>query len=628
MRLLAKTPEDRYQSARGLAADLARCAAEVAATGAAAGFVLGTADAPAGFSIPERLYGREEEAAALAATVAEVAEGGRALVLLSGAAGIGKTSLVGELRPALARHRCLAIEGKFDQFSRDVPYASLVAAFRGLIRQLLAGSDGDVAAWRERIRGTLGANLGVVAEVIPDLRLVVGDVPPAPAVGPQETQNRFTVVFRDFADLFARPTHPLMIFLDDLHWADTASLKLLTALLSDRDLRHLLVVGAYRPAEVSESHPLAVMLGDVDPAAVRRLDVRALGLTGVTTLVADTLRAGAPDLAEYLHDRTGGNPFFLRQVFESLAGDGLLRFESGAWTYDIEAVRAYPLTGDVVEFLAGKLAGLPPQTQEMLRLASVIGNRFDLATLAAVLGRSVVAVAGPLWPALAAGLVLPAGGTHELVDAGLDDGDVAYRFLHDRVQQACHSTIPPADLPMLHLRVGELMLAQLVGDEGLFDVVGHLNAAVELVTDSHQRTELARLNLRAGRKAAASTAYATADDLLARSATLLGDDVWATDYELAIDLHLLRGETLGALGDELFDCDPVEIRDGKLATREGMERGLRCLAAGQLEESARALRALVEVIPDDPVALDYLARATVARRARLLGHETLAPTAG
>lgn len=359
LKLLAKSPEDRYQSAFGLTQDLKTCLEQWQAKLTVDPFPLGRSDVSSRFQIPERLYGREEEIADLVAAFGRVSDGATELLLISGTSGIGKSVLVQEIQRPTVERRGHFISGKFDQYSGSVPYRSLIEAFGELVRQLLGEPPERIAGWREQILEVLGANAGVVAEVIPDVKLIIGEPPPVPELGPTEAQNRFNLVFRQFIGVFTRPEHPLVLFLDDLHWADVASLRLLRTLVSDPDARYLLVIGAYRPEAVTPSDPLSLALGAIDPSSVRRIELGPLPLDTVTELVADTLRAPREEvapLASLVHERTGGNPFFLGQFLRSLYGDGLIRFaaDTGRWISNLAGIRERGMTDNVVELMAEK----------------------------------------------------------------------------------------------------------------------------------------------------------------------------------------------------------------------------------------------------------------------------------
>ncbi len=576
VKLLAKDPEDRYQSAYGLVRDLDQCRRQWSEQGKIEPFPLGSHDVASRFQIPSRLYGREAEIAAMAESFERVSNGATELLILAGASGTGKSVLVGEIQRAVTERRGHLVGGKFDQFSSHSPYASLIDALSELVRQLLGEPPDQLARWRETIIKTLAGNLGVVADVIPDVTHITGPPPPVADLGPTEAQHRFNLVFRQFIGTFTSPDHPLVLFLDDLHWGDAASIRLLRTLVSDPDAHDLLVIGAYRPEEVEPGGHLLQALEALDPARVRRLDLGPLTLEVVIDLVADALRTSreeATSLGALVHERTAGNPFFVGQFLLSLTEDGLIRFaaDTGRWLWDLPAIRERGMTDNVVELMAGRVGDLPTATQEALRVAAVIGNTFDLGTLAATLPRSPADTAATLDDAVRAGLVLPLGQTHELVLEGLEVGDpdeIVYRFLHDRVQQACFALLSPADVSAIHLQVGTLLLDRLRrgADEDLFDVVAHLNGGIDALTEAERRWELAGLNLEAGRKARTSNAYEAASACVQAGLRLLPFDSWDEHYELAFSLRLLQAQVLTVLGhhgeaDGVFDELSNRARD-------------------------------------------------------------------
>ena len=645
MKLLAKSPEDRYQSAYGLLRDLEACQVAWREHQHIDGFPLGRHDVASRFSIPDRLYGREAETGELLASLNRVTDGSAELVLLVGGSGVGKSVLVQEIQgPTVERHGHF-IRGKFDQYSASAPYASLIDAVRELVHQLLGEPPERIAAWRDAILAALAGNAAVVGDVIPDVTRITGPLPPVAELGPTETQNRFNVVFRRFIRTLARPEHPLVVFLDDLHWADVASVRLLRTLVSDPDARHLLIIGAYRPEAVDPSGPLATAIADLDPSSVRHIELGPLGLETVTELVADTVRAArdeAAPLARLVHERTAGNPFFVNQFLRSLFEDGLLRFaaDSGRWDWNLAGIRERGMTDNVVDLLAGRVGELAEATREALRTAAVIGNTFDLATLAPALGLAPNMTARVLAEAIQAGFVLPLGDDHELMMEGFEGRDpslITYRFLHDRVQQASFSLLSPAEVTTIHRQVGRLHLERFRSsgrDEDLFDVVGHLNAGIDAETDPENRLELAHLNLEAARKAKASNAYEAAADYVDAGLRLLPPDPWDNHYDLTFGLRLLQTQVLTILGhgaeaegafDELLAwarnpldravaCDvhsealhsvgrPAE---GYAAARAGLEHlGVRFPATP--EETAEETAALVARLLD-PTVVDRLER--------------------
>jgi len=539
MKLLAKTAEDRYQTAAGIEADLRRCLAAWESFGRIEPFSLGTLDASDRLMIPERLYGREREIDALLASFERVvADGTPELVLVSGYSGIGKSSVVNELHKVLVPPRGIFASGKFDQYKRDIPYATLAQAFQGLVRPLLGQSETELGRWREMLQEALGPNGALIVGLVPELELVIGKQPPVPDLPPQEAQNRFQMVFRRFLGVFARKEHPLALFLDDLQWLDAATLDLLEHLVTHSEVRHFLVVGAYRDNEVAPAHPLLRTLEAIRKAGARVQEIvlAPLELDGVGQLVADALHCEperARPLAQLVHEKTGGNPFFAIQFFTALAEEELLTFDPSAraWQWNIDRIRAKNYTDNVVEFMTGKLKRFSATTQEALKQLACLGNVAEVATLTMVHAATEESMHAALWEAVHAGLVFYQEG--------------AYKFLHDRIQQAAYSLIAEAQRAEVHLRIGRALVADMTADElaeHLFDVANQLNRGAARLEDRDERTQVAAIDLRAGRKAKASAAYASARIYLAAGMALLDETDWARENELMFNLRLERAE--------------------------------------------------------------------------------------
>jgi predicted ATPase len=546
MKLLAKTAEERYQTAAGVAADLRRCRAEWEGHGRIAPFPLGTQDVPDRLLIPEKLYGREREIdALLAAFDRVVASGTPELVLVSGYSGIGKSSVVNELHKVLVPPRGLFASGKFDQYKRDIPYATLAQAFQGLVRPLLGQSEAELGRWRGALGEALGPNGQLIVNLVPELEVVIGTQPPVPDLRPQDAKNRFQMAFRRFLGVFARKEHPLALFLDDLQWLDMATLDLLEHLIAHSEVRHLLLVGAYRDNEVSPAHPLLRTLEAIRKAGprVQEIVLAPLGLDEVGQLVADALHSepeSARPLAQLVHEKTGGNPFFAIQFFTALADEGLLTFDSvvPAWQWDLDRIRARSYTDNVVDLMAGKLRRLSAPTQEALKQLACLGNVAEIATLTLVHGETEKAMDAALWEAVHAGLVFRQEST--------------CKFLHDRIQQAAYSLIPEEHRAEVHLRIGRVLLASLSADglaEHLFDVANQFNRGAALLVDRDEKADVATINLRAGRKAKASAAYASACLYFAAGMALLDETGWGSQYELMFSLWLERAECEFLTGD-------------------------------------------------------------------------------
>ena len=561
MKLLAKSAEDRYQSAAGLRADLEICARAFETKAPVIGFVPGAQDVSDRFLIPHKLYGRERDVEQLLRAFEQTCAGQTTLMLVTGYSGIGKTSLIQELCRPIVRERGYFISGKFDQVARGIPFGALIQAFRGLIRQLLGESEQRLADWRTRLSAALGATGGALAEVIPEIELIVGAQQPLPTVGPLEALNRFQAVFQNFVGAIAAPEHPLVIFLDDLQWADAATLGLLPPLLTSPGIQSLFLMGAYRDNEVDAAHLLTRTLGALESAGVRlqRVNLEPLQLADLTSFTSDVLHCPpteAAPLARLVLEKTAGNPFFVIQFLKTLRQDGFLQFdyERGRWTYRLDEIAGAAMTDNVVDLMTQKIQRLSDKAQRALTLASCIGNSFDVPTLAIVSEQTPEATAEALKEAIEHRLILP----------GTDDASFA--FLHDRVQQAAYALIPAEWKQLVHLAVGHLLRGRAdfeQSEEKLFDVVHQLNLGSTLIVDDDERRDLMQLNLRAGRKARSSTAYDAALEYLTEGVRLLKESEWETDYSLAFALNLEAAECQYLCGN----FDEAEAAFAALARR-------------------------------------------------------------
>ncbi|MBR0823161.1 ATP-binding sensor histidine kinase [Bradyrhizobium liaoningense] len=565
MKLLAKTSEDRYQTGGGVERDLRRCLAEWEARRRIDDFPLGLQDTPNQLLIPEKLYGRDREIATLLSCFDRIIKTGvPELVLVSGCSGIGKSSVVDELHKVLVQPRGLFASGKFDQYKRDIPYATLVEAFRSLVRPLLSKSDSELESWRHSLLEALGPNGRLMIDLIPELKLIIGDQPPVPELPPQQAQSRFQLVFRRFIAAFARPNHPLALFLDDLQWLDAATLDLLEDLLRP-DLEHLMLIGAYRDNEVAAAHPLMRKLDAIKAAGgkVAEIKLSPLAQEHLGQLVADALRCElerAAPLAKLVHVKTGGNPFFAIQFLSSLVEEGLLTFDhDGArWSWDIDRIHAKGYTDNVVDLMVVKLTRLPTEAQNALQQLACLGDIAESTTLSRVLGIAEGQLDKTLWPARHQEFVERVAG--------------AYRFVHDRFREAAYGLIPEELRGEVHLRTGRLLAALTPRDKpekAIFDIVNQLNRGASLMTSMQEREQLAALNLLAGERAKASTAYVSALNYLTAGAALLAEDCWVRRRDLAFALELNRAECeflTGALAEaeqrlealSAHATDPVE----------------------------------------------------------------------
>ena len=539
MKLLAKTAEERYQTASGLERDLRRCLADWEARGSIKDFFPGQQDMPDRPLIPEKLYGRAHEVEALLASFDRTAKSGTPeLVLVSGYAGIGKSSVVNELHKALVTRRGLFAAGKFDQYKRGIPYATLAQAFAGLVRPLLSKSDVELSVWRDALVEALGTNGQLMVEMVPEIKLIIGEQPPVPNLSPQDAQRRFQLVFRRFIGVFARPEHPLALFLDDLQWSDAATLDLLEDVLVQSDVRHLMLVGAYRDNEVNAAHPLTRKLEAIRKfgSMVQTIVLAPLAREDLEQLLADSLHCTpqyAAPLAHLLHDKTAGNPFFAIQFLSLLAEEGLLTCDhhEARWSWALDQIHAKGYTENVADLMVEKLRRLPSETQLALQQLACLGNSADVEQLVIAQGNSIDEMHSALFEATRAGLVVLS--------------DKAYRFNHDRIQEAAYSLIPEESRAAAHLRIGRLLASHTPPErceETIFEVVNQFNRGAGLITSQDERDQLAKLNLIAGKRAKASTAYAAALTYFVAGAVLLAEDAWARQRDLVFSLELQRAE--------------------------------------------------------------------------------------
>ncbi len=573
MKLLAKTAEERYQTAAGVEADLRHCLAQWESERRIGEFVLGERDTPDQLMIPGKLYGRSREVETLLAAFERVVRSGvPELILVSGYSGIGKSSVVNELHRALVPSRGLFASGKFDQYKRDIPYSTLAQAFQSLIRPLLGKSEAELAAWRDALREALGPNAGLVVDLVPEVALIIGAPPPVTELPPQDAQRRFQRVFQRFVGVFAQPQHPLALFLDDLQWLDAATLDLLEYLLTHTPAQNLILIGAYRDNAVTATHPLMRKLDTIKAAGGKVVEIALAPLARehLEQLMTDALccepERVAP-LAQLVLDKTAGNPFFAIQFIASLAEEGMLTFDHDAacWSWDLDRIHTKAYTANVADLMVGKLNRLPAETQQALQLLACMGNSAEPVMLATLSRRREVDVLGPLWEAIRAGLIACT--------------EHSCSFVHDRVQEAAYSLIPEPVRAQTHLRIGRLLVECTPPEklpEMIFEIVNQLNRGAHLITSQDEREQLAELNLIAGKRAKASSAYASALTYLSAGAALMRGGAWERRQALAFALEL-----------HAADC---ELWMGALPSVEARLAALGSRAADTVQRAAVASR--------------------------------------
>ena len=611
-KLLAKAAEDRYQTARGLAADLHACLDSWRRNKAIPSFRLAAHDAPERLIIPEKLFGRDEDLRRLQAAAERVtAKGAVEVVFVAGYSGIGKSVLVGELHKSLIESRALYATGKFDQYRRHIPYVTWAQAFQGTIRQILGLDAAHLAIRRRVILEALGQNGRLISDLIPELALLIGDQPAVPELPPNEAQNRFFTVFRRFLNCWATPDHPLVLFLDDLQWIDAGSLKLLDYLATHSELRHLLVICAYRDNEVGSAHPLTLTKDAIRARCrVEEILLRPLSPDHLSQMVVETLScpsAKAQPLVDVISGKTGGNPFFTIQFLHGLFEEDLLYPGPDGWAWDMERIAAKDFTDNVVDLMVGKILRLSKNTQEVMRKLAYLGNTVSLKKLQLAHETSADTLEDDLGEALQASYLIRHNGN--------------IRFAHDRIQEAAYSLLPAEERPAEHLRIGRKLAADLTPSEiedGIFEIVGHLSQGLASITVPEERQQLRRWSALAGEKAKASAAYASALAFFVQAMDLLPSSAWDADYDETFRLHLERATCDMLLGhfqqvDDLFPLIAERARTPADSARAHRLMILRNQVAGRygdaVEVALAALRMFGLACPSSPTDIE----AAVAR---------------
>jgi predicted ATPase/GAF domain-containing protein/tRNA A-37 threonylcarbamoyl transferase component Bud32 len=554
MKLLAKMAEDRYQSAGKIKTDLEECLTQLQQTGRILAFPLAHHDISDQLKISQKLYGRESELKFLLSTFERVAEcdpcrAQARMLLISGYAGIGKSVLIQELCKPITQKYGYFIHGKFDQFQRSIPYSAVVAAFQCLVRQLLTERELQLLRWRENLLAALGDNGQVAIDLIPEIEQIIGCQPPVRTLEATETQNRFNTVFQNLLEVFCQQSHPLVLFLDDLQWADSASLKLIQLMLTNSKAGYLLLLGAYRDNEVNPSHLTMLTIDQLEEQGVEisSIILNALKIDEVTEMLADTLysdRESVTSLAELVFAKTLGNPFFINEFLKTIHQENLLTFDRDqkCWQWNIAQIEELSITANVVDLMVGRLKKLSETTRKALSLAACIGNSFDINTLSIIYGKSVSETFEDLFPAVQAELIRSCSGLEltleEPIESSLFIRD--YQFRHDRVQQAASMLIDDEEKKIIHYRIGKLLLANLKRKdhgEKIFTLVDHLNRGQSLIELDAEKIMLAELNLKAGKKAKEAIAYSASRNYLLLSASGFPGDIWTLQYSMARDLY-------------------------------------------------------------------------------------------
>lgn len=625
LKLMEKSPENRYQSTFGLKSDLKQCLVQQEEKGKIRGFEIRQNDIPYRFQVPQKLYGRTKEIETLLKVFEKVGSGQTEMMLVSGAPGVGKSVLVNEVHKPIVQKRGYFIEGKFDQFKRNVPYSALTQAFGQLVHQVLNEPEERVKLWQKQLNETLGPNSPLIIRIIPELEQIIGPQPLLlKELSPTEAQNRFIFTFGNFVKVFAKPEHPLTIFLDDLQWSDIPSLKLIEQLMTMKDVCNLFLIGAYRHNEVTKGHPLQLILDEIRKhKEVHQFFVRPLSRLSLSRLVADTLHsdpARSQPLTDIIYKKTEGNPFFSSELLKTLYRDQLIYFaaKKGAWEWDLEKIQEIEVSDNVVEFLVESLKILPVRTQVSLQMASCIGNTFDFKTLALIDEQAPEKTAEALWEAVEQGIIIPLNNEYRLLHSWKRNGgefpdfEVYYQFQHDRLQQAAYSLIQEDKKQETHLEIGRLMLRHAgteEQEEKVIDIVRHFNKGIPLIRDSAEREELVRLNLAAGKRAKASSAYLPALQYMGIARDLLPGDSWENHYSLTFEVLKGYCESAYLSGEfaEAEECCKILLDRADTRLKKAEIRAMQFahyIFLGRMEEAIQigilGLRQLGIKLPADP----------------------------
>ena len=645
-KMLAKNAEDRYQSSHGLIKDLETCH-QLSQQESVTDFTPGARDVPEQFRLSQRLVGRKHELDTLEDMLSSSATAGIGFLMVTGYSGVGKSSLVGEIQKKIATRHGYFIAGKFDQYRKAEPYSGISRALGQLVRQILMEPAESLEERKAQLHRRVGSALRLMTRVVPDLERIAGPLPGTDEPGEMEDEWRFLIAFRDFIRVFAERHHPLTLFLDDLQWCDAASLNLIRHLaeFGIPGKTALLVIGSYRDNEVGETHPLRTVLNEVDAhEPVRYLHLNPLSPESINEMVAETLFRSTETclpLTRVLYAKTGGNPFFLNELLEQLHQEELIYFDaSGLWSWDLDRIHDVAISDHVVSFAIERLKSLPADTRKALRRAACIGNRFDLKTLALIRRTGTRTIAQDLWPAVVHGVIVPLDEGYRLV-AGEQEGqgdssnfEAAYRFRHDRLQQAAYTLIPEAEQNQVHLEIGRLMRNDYLEsprEERLLEMVTHLNRGIPLINDEEERVGLAAWNLEAANRALAAVAYDAARSFLETGLTLVppaGHHValrFKMEQRLMSCLYLLGiFEEAEAMGERLLDHARTPLEKAGICRIR-----TRLIAAGgkhiqAMHTALQGLRYLQINIPPHPGRLsiirDYL---RVRLRLRRVGTDCL-----
>ncbi|MBW4083011.1 diguanylate cyclase [Paenibacillus sp. S150] len=566
MKLMEKSPENRYRSAYGIKADLKKCLAGLE------DFAVGAEDRMNIFRIPQKLYGREQELGRLADAFRRSVRGSSQLLLVTGEAGVGKTALVHELHKYISQEKGLFAEGKFDQYNKNIPYSALIQAFRRLLSQLTDSPDEDHKSYiRRSLAKALDGNGSLIAGLIPELEGWIGVQPEMEHLNPAEETNRFYLTFARFIEGITHNERPLVLFLDDVQWADYSSLQLVEQLLRRSQLQRMLIVCSYRQNEIHEGHPLFGSIAALEKSGeVGRIFLNSLSADKVGSLIADTFYTASgkvDELTEVIYKRTKGNAFFVNELLKNLYKNGYVYFDEAQdmWSWRLQEILGLPASDSVVDFLMLKQLELPENVRRILMMSAAVGNVFDLGILALIAGEPLELIAQAIATAVEEEFIVPEDHRYALVSSFLAEPeedalrrlDIRFKFAHDRIQQAFYQMLDGGKSGALHMAIGRLLLERLAPEEAeeiIVDIAAHLNKGLDGLAGKTETDEVVGINLRAARKAKAAFGYDSAFKLLEVNIRLLQEEAWDENVPRTAEIYKLYAEC-GYLTHEVEAAD-------------------------------------------------------------------------
>ena len=591
--LLLKTPEERYQNAFGLMSDLQEIKRRITQNEKIDDFEIAKNDIPLKFIIPQIIYGREKEIDRLMLSFQRVSAGACELMLVSGHPGIGKSALINEIHKPIVERKGYFISGKYDQFRREVPYSAIIQAFNGLIGRILTESEEKIQVWRKELVQALGNNGKFITDILPKLELIIGKQPPLPELDENEGRDLFNLTFKNFMSVFAKSDHPLVLFLDDMQWVDAAGLAYIRKLIADWGIEFFLLIISYRDNEVDSAHPLEIALGKIRKAGINieSITVGFLNVGTVNKMIYNLLRCSSEEslpLAELIHKKTFGNPFFVNQFLKMIYDGGMLKFDStNRWRFDMNSIMKMQVTDNVVDLMAKKITKLSGDVQEVLKICACIGNRFDLETISIIFDRSIDETLSKLTIAVEEGLVSLFGDL--------------YVFHHDRIHEATYSLLGEEEKVRMHYRIGTYLLKNTRKEDlenKLLYIVSQLNSGRSLVTDKAEKYRLAELNMAAARKARSSNALESSLNFFKKALDLLDENSWEEKYEFTLILHVEAALTSYKNNDNQGMDKYAEIVLNK--ARDVLDKvsiyGMKILANANQNNPREATRIAIEVL--------------------------------